>query len=246
MGKIKRERQKFHITSTEVKVPTTRPSPKPKSVLPMQLDAVENIFAGINIQLDSINKFEPEPVVEEEKKEVEPIDEETSKPLIEKDASKSKAEVSEKHLTKKEKMKLKHEKLMAKLDVVAQARLQSLKKKQKNKLKPADQSLLPTTSAMKSLLTPAAVRPQPTPTGSSSESKPKNVFAIPTFNDDLPALNPVFKSSGFKGTFEKKEKSNKIIKSSKGIGKNKNQPKPNFVKNCNLLKKLMAKKRFES
>lgn len=258
MGKIKRDRQKFHITSTDTKVPVTptRPSHKGKPALPTQLDAVENIFAGINIQLDSLNKFiEPEPMVGEVERptEAEIVEEKAnSTAAIEK--LKVKPDAPEKHLTKKEKMRLKHEKLMQKLDVVAQARAQSSKKKQKNKLKQADQSLLPSEAAVKSLLTPAAVRPQQiiSKTSKKAEIQTKNVFAIPTFNDDLPSLNSIFKmkpaiESEVSTKSEKLRKSNKIIKSSKKIAKGKkkinNKSKDNFVQNCIMLKKLMAKKK---
>lgn len=259
MGKLKRERQKFHITSTvgtKVAVTPTRPSHKGKPPLPTQLDAVENIFAGINIQLDNLNKFvEPEPMVDEiETPTVPEIVEEKTNITLAVEKPKNKSDAPEKHLTKKEKMRLKHEKLMQKLDVVAQARAKSSKKKQKNKLQQADQSLLPSKAAVKSLLTPAAVRPQQSisETSKNVENKTKNIFAIPTLNDDLPSLNSIFKLKQAIGSkvntkSEKMDKSNKIMKSSKKIAKDKKKinkkSKDNFVQNCNILKKLMAKKK---
>lgn len=256
MGKVKRDRQKFHITLTDTKVPVTptRSSHKDKPALRTQLDAIENIFAGINIQLDSLNKFvEPETMVEDVERPTEPefVEKKTNitaaivKPNIQSYAP-------DKHVTKKEKMRLKHEKLMQKLDVVAQARAKSSKSKQKNKLKQADQSLLPSKAAVKSLLTPAAVRPQPNicETSKKAENQTKNVFAIPTFNDDLPSLNSIFKLKPAIGSkvntkADKLGTSNKIIKSSKKIAKEKKKInyklKDNFVQNCNMLKKLMAK-----
>lgn len=259
MGKIKRDRQKFHITSTDTKVPVTptRPSHKGKPALPTQLDAVENIFAGINIQFDSLNKYvEPEPMVEEVEQPTEPeIVKEKSNITAAILKPKIKSDAPEKHLTKKEKMRLKHEKLMQKLDVVAQARAQSSKKKQKNKLKLADQSLLPSKAVVNSLLTPAAIRPQQSvsETKIKAENQTKNVFAIPKFNDDLPSLKSTFKLKPAIGSkvntkLEKLAKSNKIMKSSKKIAKDKkkmkNKSKDNFVQNCNMLKKLMSKKKM--
>lgn len=261
MGKIKHNRQKFHITSTDTKVPVTptRCSHIGKSALPTQLDAVENIFAGINIQLESLNKFvEPYPMVEDVEQPTKPeiVEEETNiRAAIEK--PKIKSDAPEKHLTKKEKMRLKHEKLMQKLDVVAQARAQSSKKRQKNSLKPAHKSLLPSEAAVKSLLTPATVRSQKiiSETSKKAEHQTKNVFEIPTFNDDLPSLNSIFKLKPLIGSkvnanskSENLGKSNTIKKTSKKFAKDKkkinNKAKDNFVQNCNILKKLMANKKM--
>lgn len=136
MGKIKRERQKFHITSTvdddgDVPIDVT-PEPsqyKPLVMVPMHFGNDQNIFAGINIRLDDLNRFtetKPTPPTESAaslkgsnsiKSTVKFASSSTSKP--------------ERQLTKKEKMKLKHEKLLQKIDVIQQAKQKHKMKKQK-------------------------------------------------------------------------------------------------------------------
>lgn len=276
MAKTKRQRQLFHLSKqkNQIKKPevvkTAAKKKKsnaikhgPKKVPTAQLDAVENIFAGINIQLDALNKFDdgPDPV------QLEPI----KKSVPEEPEVPEEREIDEKlteiqwnfkmTATKKEKLKLKRSKLMEKMDVTQQAREKSQKKRQQTKLNTADtQSLLPSRAEIKSILTPAAVKPAailiPTavkPTtktiegnlnafggalntiGGDGKPEAKNVFAVPTFNDDLPALSNIFKITPVKVA-----ETSKAI--SKGKNKQKSKQKQHFVKICNLMKKLMAKK----
>ncbi|XP_031625743.1 uncharacterized protein LOC116342329 [Contarinia nasturtii] len=237
MGKIKRERQKFHISADNKGTAKAEKKETSKSKhLPLKLDAVENIFAGITIKLDSINKFEekPEPTTElvnskeEEAGTVEQNDTEVAaKQLLQIEKTKT---VPEKHLTKKEKMALKHQKLMEKLDVTQKARMQSQKnKKQKRNANP--DTLLASQSEVRSLLTPAAVKPH-------TEKIPKNIFSVPSLKDDLPGLNSIFE-------LKKNHNSNKtsgLTSKSKAISKTSNK---SFVKNYNFLKKAMAKKKIK-
>lgn len=252
MGKIKRERQKFHITS-ETKPPVSKDTKPPasktkksgaKKVSALQLDAVENIFAGINIQLDAINKFPDEadaaplqPIKETVPEEQE--DREIDGKLTEIQWN-FKMSAAEKQLTKKEKLKLKRSKLMEKIDVTQQARIKSQEKRQQKKTKSATQSPLPSRAEIKSILTPAAMKPAAMKPATntieeSGKEVAKNVFAVPTFDDDLPALSNIFKINPVKVA-----KSSKAI--SKGKDKSKSKQKQHFVKNYNLMKKLMAKK----
>lgn len=254
MGKIKRERQKFHITTNEEKEPAApKPVTKPKNTaakkaLQQQFDAVENIFAGINIQLDSINKLEdvPPPPPPQPAKAIttaEPEERETDAKLTEIQWN-YKATAAEKQLTKKEKLKLKHAKLMEKIDVTQQARLKVQEQRKQKKLKSAQtvQSPLPSRAEIKSILTPAAMKSSKPAIVEKAETKEaketvKNIFAVPKFNDDLPALN-IFKINPIKvGVAD----GSKAI--SKGGDKQKSKQKKNFVQNVNLLKKLMAKKK---
>lgn len=232
MGKIKRERQKFHITSEHKENPQADPKKNPKyKSLPS--DTVENIFAGINIQIDEINKFEELPLPSRQL--VQNVDNVTQPGVIEiteKTSLRTEGNgigsiKSEKHLTKKEKMTLKHQKLMQKLDVTQQARLKSKKNKQKHNTNVAKSNQLASNAEVFPLLTPAAVNPWRQP-----NEVPKNVFSLPTFNDDLPSLNPVF---------ELKLNSTKVSSKSKSIAKP--NTKKNFVNNYNFLKRAMAKKK---
>lgn len=247
MGKIKRERQKFHITTTEDKEPTApKAVSKPKNnaakkALQQQFDAVENIFAGINIQLDSINKLEdvpppPQPI----QVTAQPEERETDAKISEIQWN-YKATTAEKNLTKKEKLKLKHAKLMEKIDVTQQARLKIQEQRKHKKSKSTQsiaQSPLPSRAEIKSILTPAAMKStKPIVEKVDAKEAVKNIFVLPSFKDDLPALN-IFKINPIKtGVAE----GSKTI--SKGNGKQKAPKKQNFVKNVNLLKKLMAKKK---
>lgn len=245
MGKIKRERQKFHITTTEEKQPAApKAVSKPKNTaakkaLQQQFDVVDNIFAGINIQLDSINKLEdvPPPPSQEPSKTIttdEPEERETDAKLTEIQWN-YKTTAAEKQLTKKEKLKLKHAKLMEKIDVTQQ--IQEQRKQKKSKSAPIIQSPLPSRAEIKSILTPAAMKStRPIVEKTDTKEAVKNIFALPKFNDDLPALN-IFKINPIKVGVAGGSKA-----ISKGNGKQKPK-KPNFVKNVNLLKKLMAKKK---
>lgn len=233
MGKIKRERNKYHITADggdktkAAKSETSKPN-----LLEFPSDAVQNIFAGINIQLATINKFEETPLARE------PFinEDKTTKPNIQfavrtstTTDTESVRNVSSKNLTKKEKISLKHQKLMERLDVTQKARLLCQKNQQKQKKRintsTSNQILLESSKRdIRSLITSAAIKPS---NQNVNTNVPKNISATPTFNDDLPALN-----------------TNLYIQSkSKSISKTTKKGKKCFVKNYNFLIKAMAKKR---
>lgn len=246
MGKIKRERQKFHIVAENKNATTVeQKAPIKYKSLKTQLDAVENIFSGINIQLDSINKFEE--IVSAPTDESKSNEEKTVKSnVVEPDVKSSEAKVdnkvstvSGKHQTKKEKMALKHQKLMEKLDVTHKARMQhkkKTKKQQKQNEHLADQTLAVSKTEFRSLLTPAAVKSSNV-ANKNANPVPKNVFSIPLLNDDLPALSSIFE----KKLNQTNADAHKITMKSKNIGK-KGNPKKNFFANYNILKKAMEKK----
>lgn len=243
MGKIKHERQKFHITPIENK---EKASSKQKNVskykpVPLKLDAVENMFAGINIQLDSLNKLNddnPPPVVQsikDDKESIKPESEEATTTTANKIPLKIKSDAPEKHLTKKEKRVMKHAKLMEKIGFFEQQRRSTTRsQKKKNQKNEINQSILPSPIEIKSLIAPAAVKLAQNTAIVDGEKVAKNVFAVPTFNDDLPALDSIFKVTAATSKLSQSSKTSKA--------KNKNK-KQNFVKNYNLLKKLMANKK---
>lgn len=150
MGKIKRERQKFHITpnADDIDMDTVRVAAAPKysspalPLAPMRMNAGENIFAGINIQLDKVNKFiEPEarpdaPSVIVAKKKVD-----ANEPTIAFSTTPSSAKPPERHITKKEKMKMRHEKLLQRFAVVEQARQKVATKNKKKKVQKSNVSI---------------------------------------------------------------------------------------------------------
>lgn len=218
MGKIKRERQKFHIAATgddvamdDKPIPTLVKTPN-ATLMP----ASDNIFAGIDIKLDAINKFaDPEPVPKEQ-----PAADKSTKSVPYK---KSKSDIipvakqpsiaPQRQLTKKEKQKLKHEKLLQKIDVIQQAK-QSVKDK-RNKKKPSkpDTPVAPisATAELKTLNAkfPAAASTLPksaTPTSAPPKSTVATVNkkkfstslktledALLSLNDSLPSLDSVLK-----------------------------------------------------
>lgn len=239
MGKIRRERQKYHLAAEKKDAVQSEKDGSLKcKPLKLQLDSVQNIFAGINIQLSDINKFE-----EHSTSQNEPIGnkEENIKSdqrsVATADAVKPDPETGsktlKKQITKKEKMMLKHQKLMQKLDVTQQARLQH--KKQKSQKKGHSQILEESKTKSHLMLTPAAIKPSNQNAVTNSETTaPKNVFAIPTFNDDLPVISSVFARKG--------NKNQNLHKKSKSIAKS-GYKKTNFVKNCSFLRKAMTKKK---
>lgn len=229
MGKIKRERQKFHISvaNKEEQQHQQRVTRGAK----LQLDKVENIFAGINIQIDSINKLDDIPIKPPSKtieKEEDNAKNEVEKPLPKKVQFDVGPKEPEKRLTKKEKMNLRHEMLMEKLDATKKARMQNQQKKKK---KNETNTLLQSKLEVQSMLTPAAVKPL-------VPSVNKNVFRLPSFNDDLPAFDAALALKPIQNQVD----SQKISSKSKSITKKGNSNK-NFVKNYNFLRKAMSKKK---
>lgn len=250
MGKIKRERQKFHITSTEDKpthkIAESHDVPKYKA---LPLDATNNIFAGINIQLNNLSKLDDDHQDSPVKANEDEIATKTeivnskagksSKQSAPVDAVDGTTKTNEKQLSKKEKMRQKHQRLMEKLDVVQQARKQSKEKQKTTKQK--KESLLPKTMDFsRILLTPPAIIQ---PMATTTQEKPiKNIFSIPSFNDELPALTSIFKTNSSQSKidlFGTKKEASGVQKHSKGIKKDKKK----FVSNYNMLKKMMALKK---
>lgn len=194
MGKIKRERQKFHITSTvdddaNIPMETGREVPKYNRLpmAPMQLAVSENIFAGVDIQLDKVNKFsEPKPPPP------------STEPSIQKGLLTRPTEAfdppstgkPERQMTKKEKMKLKHEKLLQKIDVVQQAKRNHEKKKKKKKAKNSGQHETPLPS-QNSIF---HLEPKDAKTGLAHE--PHNVKSRKEILTTKPALSGLFPSQG--------------------------------------------------
>lgn len=197
-----------------------------------QLNAVQNVFAGINIQLSDINKFEEAPpLTKESKQKIEGKVEPTQPDEISTKTSHGSVPIIEKNLTKKEKIALKHQKLMEKLDVTEHARLQSQRKnrrKEKQTNNAGKQTVLKSSQQeVSTLLTPAAIKP------SKQYVKGNVAKNIPLFNDDLPSINSIFEIP--KNNFCIQSKSKSILKTS--------YRKKGFVKNYNFLKKAMATKR---
>lgn len=231
MGKIKRERKKYHTVSEkkdneEKWAPTSTPAYKP------QLNTMQNIFAGISIQLSDINKIDEKhqtkstEVKKEEMQDDVPSTGAESEIMLKSLKSKS----DQKGLTKKEKLALKHKRLMEKLDAThkATAELRKRNKKQKQKRDCDGQNPQKSQEDICPMLTPAAIKSSKP---NVNQQVAKNVFAIPTFRDDLPALNSVFEAR--KDIFS--------IQTKSSILKKKNQKK-GFAKNLNFLKKSLMKK----
>lgn len=232
MGKIKRERQKYHLAAEKKDEEQSAKDGSSKcKPLKLQLDSVQNIFAGINIQLSDINKFDEKPTLQNEpiqNKEIKSDQGSVATASIKPDTE-TDSKTSTKHLTKKEKMMLKHQKLMEKLDVTKLARMQH-KNQKSTKKKGNGQILKELTSESRSMLTSN----QNADTNIGTKA-PKNVFTIPTFDDDLPVIGSVFAPKS-------KSKNQSLQKKSKSIFKN-GTKKANFVKNCSFLRKAMTKKK---
>lgn len=218
MGKIRRERQKFHITATCGEQNIQQDKTHTNKISPIHLDHVENVFAGINIQFDFSSDPSNEPTKNVEEAVIIP-----TKPEIINIENGS--NVSEKHLTKKDKMKHRREKLMQKLDVTQKARQQIKQNKGKKQ------------TVRVPMLTPAATKPIIPSTHNDVRKVTQNIFSIPSFKDDLPALESVFKLQ----SFQNKLVPHKIASTSKSISKNSNGKK-HFVNNYKFLKKAMTKK----
>lgn len=251
MGKIKRERQKYHIAAgnQSSNIIEEDQSSITLPVLPIKthLDASENIFSGINIQLDHINKFveiASTPSTSKSKVNVE----KNVQSILTKDGAKASYQKVNfphtppgKHLTKKEKIALKHQKLMEKLDATHKARLEISNNQKKQKPKRSEshhfnQTLAASKSEFRSLLTPAAVK-----SCNETSMKNLNVFSIPLLKDDLPSLDSIFKQK-FVGNNDIRH-DHEITMKSKNIEK-KSKSKKNFVANYEFLRKaIMVKKK---
>ncbi|KAJ8888832.1 hypothetical protein PR048_008326 [Dryococelus australis] len=118
MGKLKRARQKFHLSRTkevDSNSTDTLTNFQSSSSNSLSLNSIpENIFSGIEISFDDLKQKLPESDV---------------KSIIS-----SRHDISKKNLKKKEKIKLRHEMFVKKLEVVSQLRKEA-KQKQKPKAK---------------------------------------------------------------------------------------------------------------
>lgn len=227
MGKIKRERTKYH-TEAEKKDDETKWEKQTAPAYKPQLNSLQNIFAGISIQLSDINKIDENQLKLSEVEEEQKHNDETSTEAGTEIALKTiKQKSDQKPLTKKEKVALKHKKLMEKLDATHKATTELKKRKQKQKRNVVNQNAAGSQDVICPMLTPAATK----------SSKPnmnqtaKNIFSIPSFRDDLPALNNVFES----------RKDILSVQTKSSISKKKNGKK-DFARNYNFLKKSMVKK----
>lgn len=109
MGKTRRERQKFH----------TSPSSKKMEVEPVipenmgfQISPIDNIFSGVNINLNSLNKMSND-------------DTRSVRSL--------KSQLGDKVVTKREKMQMRKEILMKKIDTVQQMKKEVALRKKRSK-----------------------------------------------------------------------------------------------------------------
>lgn len=194
MGKIKRERQKFHITSTvdddvDIPIDTSLEVPTYKSLplAPMQLNVSENVFAGINIQLDKVHKFaEPKPTPPS-------TESSTKKSVLTKSTQKFDPPSSgqpERQMTKKEKMKLRHEKLLQKIDVIQQAKQKHDKKnKKKNKAREPTDHASPIAKPANTLL--PVIQPYSKPGKKQICDLTSIRKELVSLNDSLPSLDTV-------------------------------------------------------
>lgn len=205
MGKTKRERQKYHIAATAADVEMDeKPVPTVVKVPAVPLATTENIFAGIDIKLDTINKFTESAVA--------PPVESTAEKLVKSGPyKKNKVDAvptvvvkkpptqPERQLTKKEKQRLKHEKLLQKIDVIQQAKqkTQDKRKKQVNSLAP-----IPNVPSAASELKTLSKKVNETTTANNNQTAPKKKFstsmktladALSSLNDSLPSLDSVIK-----------------------------------------------------
>lgn len=248
MGKIKRERQKFHITSTVNDEADTAPPDTVHEVpkfrpLPKQLDVTENIFAGINIQLDQVKKFS-------ESKPAPPQAPSTRKEIL--DKATVKYGQPERQLTKKEKLKLRHEKLLQKIDVIQQAKQKFKEKLKQNKGKIASAEPNVKSFITKPMLSSESIAIKK-PLGNLKSIRKELV----SLNDSLPSLDSIYrlKSKYAKTgldqvmTLKSKQRKNKsksmlatpnIQSSSKIIMKEtKKEAKKDYVKSYDLFRKLL-------
>lgn len=213
MGKIKRERQKFHISAAGDDVPMgeiEKSVPFLVQSSKSSFNETENIFAGIDIKLDAINKLpKPDAVTDADpsagkstqagsykrkaKSEVVPT---TSMPDDKR---------PERQQSKKQKRELKHSKLMEKINVVQQAR-QRVKDKQQKKSKKeepsnAKASPLPASAELATLKAklstafgaPKVAAPTKVPQKKFNTSLKTLEDALPSLKDSLPSLDSVLK-----------------------------------------------------
>lgn len=144
MGKVKHVRQKFHITKkSDSKDDKSKDVPQytPLPVAPIS----SNVFAGLNISFDSLNKLKHDPIPEDVN--------EPAPNLI-------KLNNKEKPANKKDKIRQRRENLLKKIDAVQQAKKES-KLKLKRQKTPIIGDLHPLKDALPSLESLLKLKPNP-------------------------------------------------------------------------------------
>lgn len=240
MGKIRRGRQKYHITAENKIEINNQHEASPYNNFrtttynnvqhASTYNNVQNIFAGINIQLEAINKFDektkPSNDFTSKKKEI--IKTDIIQPA--KVGSEIKSNIPEKQLTKKEKKLIKREKFMQMLDVTQKARIQIKNKKKRIQNVQAQTPEVPSMFAIN--IPPVLQR------NDACRKDEKKVFTMPCFKDDLPAFKPVFELKSFQNSL----KPDKMDPKSKSISRN-GSKKIKFINNYNSLRRAMASKK---
>lgn len=238
MGKIKRERQKYHLTSgkkdDKIKEPHKCESQK-YNMPDFQLNCNQNIFSGIQIQLSDICSFDekvvPAKILDFEKSDSDVTADEKSVTKLDTGTVPC---GQQKRMTKKEKMLQKRKKLMEKLSTSQSAKTKS--RKQTPKLITNDEQIL-----LKSKLEYRSLHSSALTSISEKNKMNKTSKKIPTmvpsFKDDLPPLFPILESR--KSDMIQNRQS--VNSKSKAISKNMGRKK-DLIKNYNILKKAMSKK----
>lgn len=261
MGKIKRERQKFHITATadDVEMNNEPVRTLVKSVATAK--TADNIFAGIDIKLDNIHKFvEPAVVIERKQQpQVKPIPYKKTKSDIVPVVNKLPA-APERQLTKKEKQRLKHDKLLQKIDIIQQAKQRTKKKRSKQLANDSAPAInVPSASAElkslnKKIIDIASKSNQATPKKKAGLSLRSLEDALPSVNDSLPSLDSVLrlqsknaKTGLTTDQVDSSDKNGKKHKKLKVKGKKINKPnKTNeLLKQFNHYQKLLSDEAFK-
>lgn len=226
MGKIKRERKKYHMATgggDKTNVAESERLEDNPLKHPLDVHTDQNIFAGINIQLSDINQFVKAPIVEEA-----PI-------VISKSKKSDNKFISNtiQKITKKEKKTKKHQKLLEKLDITQKARLLHRKRQQplSKQMNAKDQTLWK--SSHHKNLCPSNQAAIKSSDRKVSSNYSRNLSSISSLNDGLPALSsaPRFSINDFS-----------VHSKSKSISKTTKKEKICSVRNYNFLMKAMAKK----
>lgn len=155
MGKIKRDRNKFHITKagsgsdTKLTVETPKYSTSALPIIPIN----ENIFAGVNIKLNQVK-----PLKFDKFKEIDEV------PKI------KKIQKSGKQITKKEKLQLRRDSLLKNIDLIQQAKKKAKARIQREKV-PIIGDLMPLRDSLPSLEELMRIKPTELKTGIPTTTK---------------------------------------------------------------------------
>lgn len=221
MGKIRHERQKYHISASGDDV-TMDDGPVPQLVVPKPGGFIEseNIFAGIDIKLDTINKLsKPDSVADADagiaKSSQSGPYKRSAKPDVNSIAAKptqASNQRPERQQTKKQKRDFKHTKLMEKINVVQQARRRAKEKQQKKSKKGtptiAEASPIAASAELATLKATFGAPKKTVPVIRKFSTSLKTLEdALLSLNDSLPSLDTVLKlkSSGAKTGLTKDE-----------------------------------------